>query len=427
MNRIPVFVAALMLTFIPSQSTRGTEWSRFRGPNGTGVGSGDSIPTEWTEKDYCFRAELPGGSGCSSPVVWGKKVFLLSADPEKATRYVVCIDGISGEKLWVRDYPSTAHHLHTRNTFASCTPAVDEERVYVAWSTPEETTFKALTHDGDEVWSLNLGRWQSQHGFGTSPVVYRDMVILHNSQQASQLKEGEQPGDSRMTAYDRRTGKELWSTPLTSVNVCYSVPFIYTPADGGPDEIVCTCTGNGMFSLNPENGQLNWSVNDDKGLFAMRTVNSPIAAGGHIFGSNGSGAYSGNYIVAVKPGKDAQLAFKLQNSSKFKAPYVPSLIADGDLLFCLYDRGFASAIDARSGEIYFIERTGADFSGSPVRAGNRIFAVDEKGVVWVFQSGKEYRVLAKNDLGEESRSTPAIANDRMYVRTTGHLFCIGAK
>ena len=401
------------------------EWARFRGPNGTGVGSGDSIPVKFSESDIKFKVELPGGSGCSSPVVWGDKVFVLSADPKDATRYVLCFNADTGEKIWQKDYKSEVHHLHTRSSFASCTPAVDEERVYVAWSTPKETFFKAFNHDGSEAWSIDLGTWQSQHGWGTSPIVYKNLVILHNSQQANELKEGEMPGESRMMAFDRKTGEQKWTTPLVSKNVCYSVPLIHQPADGGPDELICTSTGNGMFSLDPLTGKENWAVND--GLFSMRTVSSPVEAGGLIFGSTGSGAYSANYIVAVKPGKNAEVVYKLTNNNNFKAPYVPCLIADGDLLFCLYDKGFASCIDAKTGDVHWTERTNAAFSGSPVRVGDRIYCVDETGVVWVFAASKEYKLLAKNELGGESRSTPAVANGRLYVRTFSHLISIGGK
>ena len=400
------------------------DWTRFRGPNGTGVGSGDSIPTEFTEADFNFKVKLPGGSGCSSPVVRGDKVFLLSADPKDATRYVLCFNAITGDRIWQKEFKSEAHHLHTRSSYASCTPAVDEERVYIAWSTPKETLFKAFNHDGTEAWSIDLGTWQSQHGFGTSPIVYKDLVILHNSQQANQLKEGEKPGESFMMAFDRKTGEEKWRTPLVSKNVCYSVPFIHQSADA-TDELVCCCTGNGLFSLDPMTGKQNWVVND--GLFSMRTVASPIEAGGLIFGSTGSGAYSANYIVAVKPGPDAELAYKIANGSTFKAPYVPCLIADGDLVFCLYDRGFASCVNAKTQEVIWVERTGAAFSGSPVLVGDRIYCIDEDGVVWVFAAALEYKLLAKNDLGEECRSTPAVANDRLYLRTNSHLICVGGK
>ncbi len=135
------------------------EWTRFRGPNGTGVASAPAIPVEFTEADYKFKVELPGGSGCSSPVIWGNSVFLLSANSSDATRYVVCMDASNGKTNWQREFKSEAHNLHTRSSYASCTPAVDEERVYVAWSTPKQTLLKAFNHNGSEAWSIDLGTW----------------------------------------------------------------------------------------------------------------------------------------------------------------------------------------------------------------------------------------------------------------------------
>jgi len=419
-----ILLGCIAFTFASSfHLVAAQEWTRFRGPNGTGVSEATTIPVKWSDADYNWKVELPG-LGHSSPAVWGDKVFLLSADPDTATRYVLCYNANDGRKLWQKDYPSTAHHLHVRSSFASCSPAVDADHAYFAWSTPEETTLKAFRHDGSEAWSLNLGRWQSQHGFGTSPMLYEDLLILHNSQQANQLKEGEQPGNSFMMAFDRATGQERWRVPLVSVNACYSVPFIYTN-DRGQDELVCVSTGNGFFSLNPRTGAKNWVFPD---AFKMRTVSSPIAAGGVILGSNGSGAYSDNYIAAVKPGPQPELAYQLKNSGTFKAPYVPGLVAKADSVFCLYDKGFAACIDAATGKIHWSDRTGAAFSGSPVLVRDKIYCIDEDGVVWVIAADeKEYRLLAKNPLGEPSRSTPAVSGGKMFLRTYSHLFCVGGK
>ena len=383
--------------------------------------SGIPFPQSSPKRILTSKRKLPGDSGCSSPVVWGDKVFLLSADSSDATRFVVCVNANNGQIAWQKKYMSTPHHLHTRSSYASCTPAVDEDHVYVAWSTPEQTLLKAFTHGGAEMWSKDLGTWQSQHGFGTSPILYKGMVILHNSQQADKLPKGAKPGESFMMAFDCKTGDEKWRSKLVSKNVCYCVPCIHEGPDG--DELICNSTGDGIFSLNPMTGKRNWAVND--GLFAMRTVGSPIVAGGHVFGSTGSGGYSSNYIVAVKPGPDAKLAYKIKNGSTFKAPYVPCMIADGDLVFCIYDRGFASCIDATTGEIHWTKRTGADFSGSPVRIGDRIFCIAEDGTVYVFAAGKEFKVLGKSQLGEDSRSTPAVANGKMYLRTNSHLISVG--
>lgn len=404
------------------------EWTRFRGPNGTGVARSASVPLKWSEKDYNWKADLPG-IGHSSPVLWGDKIFLLSADPESATRYVLCYDTKSGQQNWMRTFKSKTHHLHVRSSFASSTPAVDADRVYVAWSTPEETLLKAFDHAGEDVWSLDLGRWQSMHGFGTSPIVYQDLVILHNSQQADQLDPGEKPGESSMMAFDRVTGKQQWQTPLRSAVVCYSVPFIYQPPNGGEPELVCTSTGNGMFSLNPLTGKENWSLNE---LFKMRTVASPILAGGLIFGSTGSGSYSGNYVVAVRPGKTPELAYELSSKSKFKAPYVPCYLAKDDMIFFVYDRGYVGCVDAASGKVHYLERIGSDstgapanFSGSPILVDDRIYVIDEDGVVFVIAADKTFQVLAQNPLGDASRATPAVAGGQMFLRTYSHLISIG--
>ena len=230
-----------------------------------------------------------------------------------------------------------------------------------------------------------------------------------------------------MLAVDRLTGEQVWRTELTTTRVCYSVPFIYT-TDKGQDQLVCIGTGNGMYGLDPLTGKQIWSLNEEEDpLFRMRTVGSPVLAGGLIFGSTGSGAYSGNYIVAVKPGS-GELAYSLKNSGKFKAPYVPTMIARGDALFLFYDRGFISCIDAPTGKVHWFERSGADFSGSPVLVGDKLYCIDESGVVSVVAADiSGYKVLAKNDLGEESRSTPAIANGKMYLRDQEIIICYDVK
>jgi outer membrane protein assembly factor BamB len=226
-----------------------------------------------------------------------------------------------------------------------------------------------------------------------------------------------------MMAFDRKTGEELWRTPLISKTVSYSVPFIRDLPDG-TSEAVCTNTGNGIFALDVETGKFNWSIANS---LPLRPVSSPVAAGGLIFGSCGSGAFSDNVVAAVRPGKDGSLAYQLKNSGKIKAPYVPCLVKRDDLLFLLYDRGFAACIDAPSGQIHWSVRTDASFFGSPVRVDDRIYCVDEEGVVWVIAAEKEYKVLAQNPLGEPSRATPAVANGRMYLRTFSHLYCVGGK
>jgi outer membrane protein assembly factor BamB len=368
---------------------------------------------------------LPG-SGFSSPVVWGDRVFLWSAAEDNSTRFVLCYSARDGRQLWMREFPAKKYSKHQRNSYAASTPAVDNQHLYVAWATPDQLEMRAFDHDGNVVWHRELGRWVGQHGFGTSPIIHEGLVILHNAQDGEPegIQPGWKPGEDSMVALDRRTGKDVWKTPLTTTRVCYSTPFIYQP-EGGAAQIICTNTGNGVFSLDAASGRMNWSV---KNAFSMRVVNSPITAGGLIFGSTGSGAYSGNYLVAVRPGPQAEIAYQLKSSNKIKPPYVTCMIPKDNYVFLIYDRGFAACLDAPTGSVRWLERTDGSFSGSPVRAGDNIYDIDEDGVVWVFAADPDrYRLLGKNPLGEPSRSTPAISGGRIFFRTLSHLYCVGAK
>ena len=139
-----------------------------------------------------------------------------------------------------------------------------------------------------------------------------------------------------------------------------------------------------------------------------------------------SGDDSGNYLVAIRPGKQPELVYRHQNSSNIKAPYVPCMIARDDKLYLLYDRGFAGCIDAPSGKIHWSGRTGAAFNGSPVLVRDKIYCIDEDGIVWVIAADPtQLKILAKNDLGENSSATPAVSGGRMFLRTLSHLFCVG--
>jgi outer membrane protein assembly factor BamB len=408
-------ICLLGLLSIPSASTLAQEWTRFRGPNGLGLSPATNLPAKWTEADYHWKTALPG-QGHSSPVLWGDKIFLMSADAATATRFVLCLSAADGRELWRRQYESQTHRIHSRNTFGSCTPAVDAERVYVAWSTPDRLTLLALDHDGKDVWDLDLGPVVSEHGFGMSPMLYQDLVILSNSQQAEELEPGEQPGKSSMLAFEAKTGKLRWNQPRVSSRVCFSTPCIYQPAGGVP-ELICTSTSDGVFSLDPLTGQENWKT---PGTLTMRVVSSPLIAEGLIFGSVGSGG-GGNTITAVRPGSKPEVAYTI----KANASYVPTLVAQNGLLFIFNDKGVVSCADVATGEIHWRERLTRGFSGSPVIGDGKVYIIDDDGDVHVIAVAKEYQLLASNPLGEPSRSTPAIAGGRLYFRTLSHLVSVG--
>jgi outer membrane protein assembly factor BamB len=391
------------------------DWTRFRGPNGSGLGQATGLPGQWTDADYNWKAKLPG-EGHSSPVLWGDKIFLLSADPQSTTRYVLCLSAKDGRTLWRRDFPFQTHTLHQRNTFASSTPTVDAQRVYVAWSEPAQVSLRALDHAGHDVWQADLGKDVSEHGFGTSPILFEDLVILSNSQQETELEADQKPGQSYMMAFEAQTGRERWRTPRVSVRVCYSTPLVYQPPGGAP-ELICTNTGDGLYSLDPRTGRENWKA---ARAFSMRVVSSPVCAGGLMFGSTGSGG-GGNYVSAVRPGRDAQVAYTIKNA----APYVPVMVSQHDMLFLFNDKGLVSCVDPATGREYWRERVGQPFSGSPVIADGKVYCISDEGTVFVLAAAKEFRLLGQNPLGEPTRATPAVAGGRIYFRTRSQLFSLG--
>lgn len=407
-----LFVVALLCPALSAQ-----EWTRFRGPNGTGESEATTIPAKWTDADYNWKTELPG-VGHSSPVLWGNKLFLMSADPEKATRYILCYSADDGKQLWQREYPGETHHLHVRSSYASCTPAVDEKNIYVAWSDPDHTLLRAFDHSGNEVWHLDLGPWVSQHGFGTSPIVYNDLVILGCSQEPSKRADMAAPKESFVVAVEKETGRIRWRTDRGIDTTSYSVPCV-RKNEKGEDELVFLSTAEGFFALDPKTGRENWSMK----AFKMRTVSSPLVVSDLIFGTNGSGG-GGNYVVAMRPGKSPEIAYEI----KKEAPYVPTPVAHGDLMFLWSDKGIVTCIHASTGERVWQKRVGGvGYSGSPVRVNDKIYCIDEAGTVVVLSASDEFDELGRMDLKEECRTTPAIANGRMYLRTISHLYSIGGK
>lgn len=408
--------AFALLAVLSTSAVSGEDWTRFRGPNGDGQSEATTIPGEWTAEDYNWKIELPG-IGHSSPVVWKDRVYVLSADPKAGTRYVICVNAADGKVAWKQEFPGTPHHLHALNSYASCTPAVDADHVYVAWSNPKETLLKAFDHQGHQVWSIDMGPWVSQHGFGCSPMLIDDMVIITKSQENNKLNDGQKPGDSFILAVDRKTGKERWKTMRKTDTTTYSTPCVrVSPA--GEKEIVCCSTAEGIFALDPKTGKDKWAID----VFTMRTVSSPLLVGDFIIGTTGSGG-GGNYVVAIKPGENASEVYRV----KTQAPYVPTPVQRDDMLFLWFEGGIVTCVDSTTGTVHWRQRIGGKFWGSPVRVHDKVYCISEAGEVVVLAAEKKFKEIARIPLGEESHSTPCVSGGRMYLRTYSHLYSLGGK
>ena len=404
---LPV-VFGLALTF--TGLAFGQNWPRFRGPNGAGVSEATTIPVRWTTEDYHWRVELPG-IGYSSPVVWGDRVVVTSAEEEDATQRIGCLRTSDGGLIWKRDFPSTTHPKHRFNCYASSTPALDADHVYYCFATPEKYTVIALTQsEGREVWRRDLGPFESQHGFGASPMLFDDLVILPD----------EQDGESSVVALDRTTGEIRWRAKRRTAKAAFATPCLYQP-ETGPPQLILSSWAHGIGSLDPRTGKPNW----EQAVFKYRVVGSPAIAAGLIFGYCGTGGV-GRQMFAVRPGNPAtgaksEIAYEVQGS----LPYVCTPVAYGNLLFAWFDRGVVTCLDAPTGEIVWRERIGGDYFGSPVRVGDRLYCISREGEMVVLAAAREFQELARIDLEERSNSTPAIADGVMYLRTVSHLMAIG--
>jgi outer membrane protein assembly factor BamB len=402
-------VAAMALACVASPARADDNWPRFRGPNGSGV-SDDPFPVRITDKDIAWKAELPG-IGHSSPVVWGKRVFVTAADEEAGKRLLLCLDAGDGSMLWQHDVDLEAFKKHGENSYASSTPALDARRAYVQWTTPEHFAVVAVNHDGTEAWRVDLGAYKTQHGGGGSPVVYGDMVIVNVDQ--------DQPG-SFVAALDCATGKVRWRTPRASKNFSTSTPCVYRGADGR-EQLIVTTNANGFTALDPATGAVVWEL---PGAFKDRVVSSPVVAAGRVIGACGEGG-RGKGVVAVKPpvtvDEKPDVAYTLTD----EVPYVPSPIAFRDRLFTWSDSGTVICGDAASGEEIWRGKVKGGFFGSPVCAAGRLYCLSKRGeVVVVDAAADEFKELGRSDLKEASHATPAIAAGRMYLRTIGHVVCV---
>ncbi|MCP4731341.1 MAG: PQQ-binding-like beta-propeller repeat protein [Roseibacillus sp.] len=434
MRHMLVSFTALLLvcsmgTVVAHAAGKKNEWTRFRGPNGSGISEAKAIPIKWTAKDYNWVAKLPG-SGSSSPVVWGDRIFLTCNDTEKTTRTILCMDTRDGKIRWRRDFPFTPYHMHRDNDFASATPTVDADGVVVVWSKPEQLLILALDLEGKEMWRRDLGPYVGTWGSASSPIIAGGLVILANDQMHPQVmkrflpKDASMvPGKSFLIAVDRKSGKTRWKIDRHTVLAGYSTPCVRETGNDSP-ELVFSGTAHGMTGVDLATGKVNWEI---KGVLGSRVVGSPQLYQDLVFGSHGAGL-SAQQLVAVRAPqkggvKEPKVAYEVRQSP----PLVPSCLIKDDLLFLWTDSGIVSCLDAASGKRHWRERVGGGYYCSPVWIGSRLYCTSKTGEVVVIAADKTFKLLARNPLGEKCFAVPAIANGVMYQRTQTKLFSLGGK
>lgn len=407
------FVCVLLAAF--TKEVDAQNWPRFRGENGTGVSDVKGLPVEWQVEDYEWVVELPG-VGHSSPAVWGERLFVCSGDLD-GKRNLLCLNALTGEEQWRQTVQLDANHLHKKNSYGSCSPAVDGERVYVACADETQYLLTAYDLDGNPLWTSDLGPFESQHGQGQSPMVIPELelVVIANDQR----------GASFIHAFNRRTGDEVWKSSRKVREAAYSTPILLQP-EGGKPQLICTSGAAGITGLDPETGVELWS----SGELPMRSVSSPVYGNGVVIATSGSGGV-GKQMLAVDPtgtGDVSKTHAVWERTIRDKQPYVPTPLVLGPHLFGWTDQGIVVCIDMKTGETINQKRAeGGNYSSSPVLIDGKIYNVSETGEVVVVAATPELEVLGRSPLGDQSHASPAVANNRLYLRGFTRLACLKAR
>ncbi len=417
---VGIIIASLAWVAVSSSGVFAENWSRFRGPDGQGISDAKGIPTVWSEQDYNWRITLPG-SGHSSPVTWGEKVFITSADERAGRGFLLCLNPSNGAERWRREWDLSKYPLNSLNSFASSTPVADEDGVYVLWPAKDKTVLVALTLQGHERWTVELAGAHARHGKGSSLISVGKNIIVSHEQEPN--NEGAM---SRWLAIDRRTRHIIWHrTEAPVANASYSTPCVYQDKNG-QDQLVFVSNAHGITGVDPNTGDTIWEA---ASVLPDRVVSSPVIAGTKIFATCGQGG-RGQAMVAIEPKRvdqryQAEIIYTLHDGKV--VPYVPTSVVHDGLLFAFHDSGQISCLQCDTGQVLWSEKPAGRFYGSPICVNGVLYAITTKGEVVVLKADSTYTLLAVNSLGQGSHATPAVADGRLYLRTESQMISIGSK
>jgi outer membrane protein assembly factor BamB len=415
MRRAVVFSGAVVvarlacLACLTQLSVLAEEWPQFRGPTGQGHSSERGLPLEWSEsRNVVWKTPVPG-SGWSSPVVAGGRIWLTTAVKERgSTLRVLAFDVESGREVVNTQVfrPRHADPLNAKNTLASPTPIVDGNRVYVHFGADGTA---ALDTSGQVLWTIRLA-YDSQHGNGGSPVLYHGLLIVSC----------DGSDEAFVAAIDTQTGKIRWKTSRRQPwDQAYTTPLVIRV--GERDQIVSVGAYRAA-AYEPDSGKEIWRVSYADGF---SNVPRPVFGHGLVYIATG---FQQPTLLAVRPDgmgdvTRTHVAWTLRRS----APLTPSPVIVGDELYLVNDGGIATCLDARTGSIHWQQRLGGNFSASPVFADERIYFLSEEGVATVIAPGREFRRLATNTLDGATLASIAVSGGSLYIRSHSHLYRIAQK
>jgi outer membrane protein assembly factor BamB len=403
-------ILAPLLLLGASQPSSAENWPMWRGLRLDGTSAEKHVPVHWSAtSNVLWKTELPG-VGHASPIVWGDDVFTVTAVPEQQARVLLCLGRTDGKVRWQQTViTSPMEKKHSLNSHASSTPATDGERVYVAFLDRNEMVVAAYDFTGRQRWGVRPGNFSSMHGFCSSPILYKDKVIVN----------GDHDGDSYLVALDRSTGKTLWKVPRKNKTRSYCVPIIRELS--GRTQMVLS-GDKCVASYDPNDGKNHWMMDGPTEQFVASIVYNQKANLLFV-----TGGFPDHHILALKPDGEGDItkADKIAWRTNKGVSYVPSPIAEGDYFLVVSDSGVGHCFEAGTGRLAWQERMG-EHHASLVSANGLVYFLNDNGVMNVVRPGPEFRRVAQNEIGEKTFASPAISDGRLFLRGDKHLFCIGA-
>jgi outer membrane protein assembly factor BamB len=400
----------LILAMMAPIAVAAGNWPSWRGPRLDGTSAEKNVPVHWgAASNVVWKSELPG-IGHASPIVWNDRVFTIASLADKQTRDLLCFDRAGGRLLWQKTViHSPLEKKHSLNSHASSTPASDGKLVYVAFLDRNEMVAAAYDFAGNQKWLVRPGAFSSMHGFCSSPILYKDLVIVN----------GDHDGDGYIVALRNTTGETVWKIDRPNKTRSYCAPLIRDMA--GKTQMVLSGS-KCVASYDPATGQLHWIVDGPTDQFVASPVYSEKTGLVYI-----TGGYPDHHILAIKPdGSGNVTKTKIVWRTNRGVSYVPSPIIEGDYFLIVSDSGVAHCFDAADGKILWQERLG-EHHASLVSANGLVYFLSDDGVMTVVKPGPQFERVARNELGERTFASPAISNGQIFVRGDKHLYCIGEK